>query len=265
MEKHLNFTCIFNSSTTWYKYESFDISLHEIHVMFEVTSGKTISSLGEPYWVYKTLNRLSAELGLIENTGVDYKPKWILTEKGKKVLNLIPQEDSCNENGAEEDNTLPNPKRGHKSRMVREALEGVGRMSVRKTQAFLKEKGIEVSIGTIGNILKDFKAKDEKEEEKDKNHLSVLKLLVEGKTIIEAAGIMGISEMTVKRYVKEGKKNGIIVNQGTKKFPKWVFLNEDTFYPGDILIFDDVPPLPDKDILNAGYDDWVNPLIQYSI
>lgn len=92
MEEYLNFTCIYNSSTTWYKYESFDISLYEIHVIFEVTSGKTISSLGEPYWVYKTLKRLSAELGLIENTGVDYKPKWVLTEKGKKIMALIPED-----------------------------------------------------------------------------------------------------------------------------------------------------------------------------
>lgn len=230
MEKHLNFTCICNSSTTWYKYESFDISLYEIHVIFEVTSGKTISSVGEPYWVRKTLNRLSAELGLIENKGVDYKPKWVLTEKGKKVLELIPQEDTCNDNGAKEDNIPSNPKRGHKSRMVREVLEGVERMSVRKTQAFLKEKGIKVSTGTIENILKGFRVNDEKEE-KDKNHLSVLKLLVEGKTIIEAADIIGMSEMTVKRYVKKAKKNGIIVNRGTKKFPKWGFPNEDIFNP----------------------------------
>ena len=92
MENYLNFTCICNSSTTWYKYESFDISLYEIHVIFEITSGKTISSIGEPYWVRKTLNRLSAELGLIENKGVDYKPKWVLTEKGKKIMALIPED-----------------------------------------------------------------------------------------------------------------------------------------------------------------------------
>lgn len=254
---------IYDITPTSYEYEGFENDIknsltdNDIKIIRYSIEKRTRKSLREETGLTdKEINNrrdyLKDRMQILYYSTTEYK--WMLTEKGKKVLNLIPQEDSCNENGSEEDNTLPNPKRGHKSRMVREALEGVEKISIRKTQAFLNEKGIEVSTGTIGNILKEFKAKDEKDE----SHLSVLKLLVEGKTIIEAANIIGMSEQTVKRYLKKGKKNGIIDNKGTNKFPKWVFLNEDTFSPEDILIFDDVPPLPDEDILNAGFDDWVN-------
>ena len=126
-------------------------------------------------------------------------------------------------------------RRGEKRRIVMEALEGVERMSVRKTQAFLKERGIEASRGTVAEILNispvqihnvtsnNIKERTILSTGNNKiGHPDILKKLTCGLSAKDIALELGISWITVQRYIKKAKDAGIIRNEGSKKFPKWV-------------------------------------------
>lgn len=128
-------------------------------------------------------------------------------------------------------------RRGEKRRIVMEALEGVERMSVRKTQAFLKERGIEASRGTVAEILNispvqihnvtsnNIKERTILSTGNNKiGHPDILKKLTCGLSAKDIALELGISWITVQRYIKKAKDAGIIRNEGSKKFPKWVMI-----------------------------------------
>ena len=130
-------------------------------------------------------------------------------------------------------------RRGEKRRIVMEALEGVERMSVRKTQAFLKERGIEASRGTVAEILNispvqihnvtsnNIKERTILSTGNNKiGHPDILKKLTCGLSAKDIALELGISWITVQRYIKKAKDAGIIRNEGSKKFPKWVMCDK---------------------------------------
>ena len=187
-------------------------------------------------------------------------------------------------------NTGNTVKRGEKRRMVMEALEGVEKMSVRKTQAFLKERGIEVSVGLLTQILKvspvhylshsatyiltiDNISCSHNENE----HPDTLKLLTEGKTIEEISKILNISKITIKRYIKKAKDEGILTNTGSKKYPKWVITkmngdtlrNEDSEHPDTLKNNENGHPVPlrnketNNDIMIIDGDTYT-PVFEYS-
>lgn len=130
-------------------------------------------------------------------------------------------------------------RRGEKRRIVMEALEGVERMSVRKTQAFLKERGIEVSRGTVADILNISPVQIHNTTSNNiKNctilsagsneigHPDILKKLTCGLSAKDIALELGMSWITVQRYIKKAKDAGIIRNEGSKKFPHWVMCDD---------------------------------------
>lgn len=55
---------------------------------------------------------------------------------------------------------------------------------------------------------------------------TIIESLVKGITIKDIALNLGINEKTVKRYIKKAKDAGIIYNEGSKKFPKWVMCDK---------------------------------------
>lgn len=142
-------------------------------------------------------------------------------------------------------------RRGDKRRIVMEALEGVERMSVRKTQAFLKERGIEASVGYLTQILKgtgcsltistSYNIKERtilptgnKNSEQCPFKENILESLVKGITIKDIALNLGINEKTVKRHIKKAKDAGIIYNEGSKKYPKWVMCDKSMASGGNL-------------------------------
>ena len=99
-------------------------------------------------------------------------------------------------------------------------------MSIRKMHEALKEKGIEVSTGTVANAIRTFILQNPTTERCLKPQHSVhthdiLRLLTEGKTIEEISKVLNISIRTVKRYIKKAKQEGLITNMGSDKYPKW--------------------------------------------
>lgn len=61
----------------------------------------------------------------------------------------------------------------------------------------------------------------------DTKGYNILEGLFKGATIPEIAAETGISIITVKRYIKKAKDSGILKNEGTRKFPKWVLTSEE--------------------------------------
>lgn len=138
-------------------------------------------------------------------------------------------------------------RRGEKRRIVMEALEGVERMSVRKTQAFLKERGIEASRGTVAEILNispvqihNLTSNNIKERtilstgNNKIGHPDILKKLTCGLSAKDIALELGISWITVQRYIKKAKDAGIIYNEGSKKYPKWVMCDRSMASGGNL-------------------------------
>ena len=138
-------------------------------------------------------------------------------------------------------------RRGEKRRIVMEALEGVERMSVRKTQAFLKERGIEASRGTVAEILNispvqihnvtsnNIKERTILSTGNNKiGHPDILKKLTCGLSAKDIALELGISWITVQRYIKKAKDAGIIYNEGSKKFPKWMMCDKSMASGGNL-------------------------------
>ena len=58
-----------------------------------------------------------------------------------------------------------------------------------------------------------------------------LRLVVSGMTGKAIASLLNISWITVQRYIKKAKVSGILRNEGTRKFPKWVLTNEKNIQP----------------------------------
>ena len=56
---------------------------------------------------------------------------------------------------------------------------------------------------------------------------NILEGLFSGATIPEIAAETGINIRTIKRYIKKAKDSGILRNEGTRKFPKWVLISEE--------------------------------------
>lgn len=54
----------------------------------------------------------------------------------------------------------------------------------------------------------------------------VLERLLSGDTILKIADDTGINEKTIRGYIKKAKDSGILRNEGTRKFPKWVMTSE---------------------------------------
>ena len=120
---------------------------------------------------------------------------------------------------------------GWKRRMVLEALRGMEMMSIRKMHEALKEKGIEVSTGTVANAIQTFILQNPTTERCLKPQHSVhthdiLRLLTEGKTIQQISKLLKMSDKTVKKHIKKAKQEGLITNMGSKKYPKWTMLSE---------------------------------------
>ena len=134
--------------------------------------------------------------------------------------------------GCKSDETKTN-RMGWKRRMVLEALRGMEMMSIRKMHEALKEKGIEVSTGTVANAIRTFILQNPTTERCLKPQHSVhthdiLRLLTEGKTIEEISKVLNISIITVKRHIKKAKQEGLITNMGSKKYPKWTMISNQT-------------------------------------
>lgn len=156
------------------------------------------------------------------------------------------------------DNGTRPVRKGEKTRMVLEALKGMEITSARKMQKVLEERGIEVSTRTLAYAIKSLKgdvnnrnsfrtcaksnaqsnynyidnnivrshteiAQSGKNVRKD---YKVLEGLSKGITISEIAAETGVNEKTIRRYIKKAKDSGIIRNEGTRKFPKWVMTSE---------------------------------------
>lgn len=146
------------------------------------------------------------------------------------------------------DNGTRPVRKGEKTRMVLEALTGMEMMSVRKMQKVLEERGIKVSVMTVAYAIKSLKYHcTESNTQSNYNYIidnivrshnhivqgdtlkpegNVLRLLTEGKTIEEISKVLNISIITVKRYIKKAKQEGLITNMGSKKYPKWTMLSE---------------------------------------
>ena len=127
--------------------------------------------------------------------------------------------------GCKNDETKPD-RRGWKRRMVLEALKEMEMMSIRKMHEALKEKGIEVSTGTVANAIRTFILQNPTAERCLKPQHSVhthdiLRLLTEGKTIQEISKLLKMSDKTVKKHIKKAKQEGLITNMGSDKYPKW--------------------------------------------
>ena len=60
---------------------------------------------------------------------------------------------------------------------------------------------------------------------------NILEGLLKGTTILEMARETGINEKVIRRYIKKAKVSGILRNEGTRKFPKWVLTNEKNIQP----------------------------------
>lgn len=172
-------------------------------------------------------------------------------------------------------NTGSTVRRGEKRRMVMEALEGVERMSIRRTQAYLKERGIEVSVGYLTQILKGTPVHYStitsnninnctilSAGNNDSEHPVPLRLLSEGKTIKEIANILNINEKTIKRYIKKAKDEGILINTGSKKYPKWVIttvpLRNNKKTDKDIMIIDGDTYTP---VFEYSDEDYINDMM----
>lgn len=54
----------------------------------------------------------------------------------------------------------------------------------------------------------------------------VLERLLSGDTILKIASDTGINEKTIRGYIKKAKGSGILRNEGTRKFPKWVMTSD---------------------------------------
>lgn len=146
-------------------------------------------------------------------------------------------------------------RREEKRRMVMEALEGVERMSVRKTQAFLKERGIEVSVGYLTQIsmvtfnekcsLSISTSNNIKERtilptgKKDsEQHVTIentiIESLIKGVTIKDISDNLRMTERTIKRYVTKAKDAGIIRNEGYGRYTHWVLCDNSYMSPANI-------------------------------
>ena len=60
---------------------------------------------------------------------------------------------------------------------------------------------------------------------------NILEGLLKGTTILEMARETGINEKVIRRYIKKAKVSGILRNEGTRKFPKWVLTSEKNIQP----------------------------------
>lgn len=141
-------------------------------------------------------------------------------------------------------------RRGDKRRIVMEALEGVERMSVRKTQAFLKERGIEVSVGyltqismgtfnekcslsisTSNNIkertILSTGKKDSEQHVRIEN--AIIDSLTKGITIKDISISLGLTERTIRRHIKKAKEAGIIRNEGYGKYSHWIVVEDKSY------------------------------------
>ena len=120
--------------------------------------------------------------------------------------------------------------------------------SARKMQKVLEERGIKVSVMTVAYAIQSLKYHCTESNTQSNynykinnivrshNHIvqgdtlkpegNVLRLLTEGKTIEEISKVLNISIITVKRYIKKAKQEGLITNMGSKKYPKWTMLSE---------------------------------------
>ena len=153
------------------------------------------------------------------------------------------------------DNGTKLVRKGEKTRMVVEALKGMEITSVRKMHEALRQKGIEVSVMTVANAIQSLKYHCTKsntqsrynyiDDNISRSHNQIVqddtlkpesiipRLLTEGKTIEEISKVLNISIITVKRYIKKAKQEGLITNMGSKKYPKWRmdFVQCDTLKP----------------------------------